>query len=190
MVTRDAVQCGARASELVDEDWPAIFSKVSKDQNGKQCTSITSYKELHRAVNCKKLDKNQKAKALWALKEAQDKGIHFLRSGQRVEDPNKIPSEVRCLGNPPEKPNGRSGRRTGTYKGMWTGPAISNERCVMSEVFGSCLLFGLRITWQQSMLEVMSCEYGTTQLLVMRRLRAMPGTVSWKLQTRSSQGQR
>ena len=31
---------------------------------------------------------------------------------------------------------------------------------MMSKVFGSCLLFGLRITWQQSMLEVMSCEDG------------------------------
>ena len=36
------------------------------------------YKELHQAVECNKSGENKKAKALWTLQEAKDKGIYMF----------------------------------------------------------------------------------------------------------------
>ena len=84
---------------LVDEDrhviCQAVFSKVSKDQNGKP-TTVTS--SCTKRSQCEKSEENKKAKALWALKEAKDKGMDFLRSGQGAEGPNKIPSKIGSFG--------------------------------------------------------------------------------------------
>ena len=60
----------------------------------------------------------------------------FLRSGTGAEGPNKIPSKIGSFGNPLEEPDGCSGRVIRLK--MWTGPVISNERCVMSTAFDLC----------------------------------------------------
>ena len=39
------------------------------------------YVELHKEVKCKKSGENEKAKALWSLREAKDKGIDFYDLG-------------------------------------------------------------------------------------------------------------
>ena len=69
------------------------------------------YKELHQAVRCKLSGENKKGKALWSVKEAEDRGVDFYDPGSVQKIQNKIPSKVGSLGNPPEESDGCLGRR-------------------------------------------------------------------------------
>ena len=78
----------------------------------------------------KRSGENKNAKALLPLKEEKGQRNRCLRSGQRAEDPNKIP-RFGSLGNPPEEPDVCCGRCTESYmEEVKDGPVISNERCV------------------------------------------------------------
>ena len=111
-----------------NEDWHAICQAFFQGVEGSEWENMYhKYKELHQAVTCKKSGQNKEAKALWSLKEAENRGIYFLRSGQRAEDQDKIPNKVGSLGIPPEEPDGCSGRRTErTEKNV--GPPIHEQR--------------------------------------------------------------
>ena len=90
-----------------------------------------NYKELHKAVTCEKSGENEKAKALWTLKEAKDKGIgfHDLGSAQKTQTRFQVRLDLWAIH---EEPAGCSGRRTETCS--WPAPVISNERCILSRV--------------------------------------------------------
>ena len=49
------------------------------------CHSAGWSKELHQAVESKKSGDNKKAKVLWAMEEAKDKGIYFYEVGNAKE---------------------------------------------------------------------------------------------------------
>ena len=84
---------------VVDEDWHATghFSKGSRDQNGRPCSTVTR-RELHQAVSCKKSGTPEGQGALVCERSTRQRN-RFLRSGQCAEDSSKIPSEVASLGN-------------------------------------------------------------------------------------------
>ena len=50
------------------------------------------FKELHKAVNLKKSGENKKAKKLWSLKKAKDKGtdFHDLGSVQKIQTRSQV----------------------------------------------------------------------------------------------------
>ena len=65
----------------MDEDHAicqAIFQRVEGQERE---TMYDYYKHIHQAVKCKKSRENKKAKALWPLKEAKDKGVDFYDLG-------------------------------------------------------------------------------------------------------------
>ena len=76
----------------VDEDWHAICQTICKGVEGSEWEAMYyQYKDLHQAVESKKSGENKKAKVLWALKDAKDKGVDFRRRGQgrRHQDERK-----------------------------------------------------------------------------------------------------
>ena len=69
-------------AQLVDEDWHASCQAIYKGVEGREWeTMYFQFQEMHHAVYSKKSDENNKAKVLWALTEAKDKGIHCCDAG-------------------------------------------------------------------------------------------------------------
>ena len=100
----------------MDEDWHAVCQAIYKCLEGAELdTMYRKYVELHKAVRCKKSGDNEKAKALWSIKEAKQRN-KFPRLGQRTEDPNEIPSNVGHLGNPSEEPFNHAGKSFGVNR--------------------------------------------------------------------------
>ena len=62
----------------VDEDWhafcSAIFEGIERPEWEAMCYR---YKDLHQAVKKQEMEEHEKAKVLWALKEAKDRGVDF-----------------------------------------------------------------------------------------------------------------
>ena len=86
-----------------------------------------------------KSGENRKAKVLWGLEEAKDKGAVFYNLGSVQQIQTRPQGRLDLLGNPPEEHSGCSGRRTETYTAKrWASPAMSNERIVKAEACGSC----------------------------------------------------
>ena len=99
---------------FVGEDWHAICQAIRKDVEEPEWEALYhKYKEQHQAVKTRKYTENQKAKVLWALKEAKNKGIDGHGVGPRKDGPNEIPSKIGRLGNPFEGPDGRIGKSLG-----------------------------------------------------------------------------
>ena len=74
-------------SPLVDEDCHTICQAIFQGVEGAYI-----FEELHNAVTCKKSGEKKKARALWTLKEAKDKGIDFydLGSVQKVRTRSQV----------------------------------------------------------------------------------------------------
>ena len=116
------------------------FFKVSRDQNRRP--SIANCKELHQAVNCKKSEENKKAKALWSLKGANNKGIDVYDLGSVPKIQTR--SQVRLdLGNPPEECDDWSGKRTETHRAKML---ASDQQRAMCRVTSECF-FELARRW-------------------------------------------
>ena len=82
-----ARKCQAIFEGVEGSEWEAMYYKK---------------KELQQAVKFKKSEENKNAKALWALKEAKDKGVAFYALGSR----SKSSSAASFLGNPFTELNG------------------------------------------------------------------------------------
>ena len=77
----------------MDEYWHAICQAIFQGVEGSEWeTMYYKYKELHQAVQCKTSGENKKAKAVWSLKEAKDKGIDFydLGSVQKIQTGSQV----------------------------------------------------------------------------------------------------
>ena len=62
----------------MDEDWHATCQAIYKGVEGPEWKVMyIKYVEMHKAVNIKKPGGNKKAKTLWTLKEAKDKGLGY-----------------------------------------------------------------------------------------------------------------
>ena len=95
-------------SPHVDENWHATCQAIFQGVEGSDWETMYYNWKLPEAVKCKKSAENRKVMALWSLK--------FLRSVQRAEDSNKIPSNFGSLCNPLEEPDGCRGRRAEAHK--------------------------------------------------------------------------
>ena len=85
---------------LVDEDWHAPCQAIFQGVEGSEWeTRYYKCVELHQGVKSKQSGDNKKARALWSLKEAKDKGIDFYDLGSV----QKIPTAALA-------------KRTGTYR--------------------------------------------------------------------------
>ena len=74
------------APPLVAADWyafcQAIFQGIEEPEwDAMYC----HYKNLHQAVKSKKFGENTKAKVLWAMKEAKDKGVDYFDTNHQKE---------------------------------------------------------------------------------------------------------
>ena len=67
-----------RGSPLVDHDWYAFCQALYEGTAGDDWEEMyESYNEMSRAVGVRKPREAQKAKALWAMKAAKDRGEDF-----------------------------------------------------------------------------------------------------------------
>ena len=73
---------GAMTKTGTPSAWP--FLKESKDQSGKPC--IIETRTFTKQCKSKKSGENKKAKELWALKEAKDRGIDLFDASHEEED--------------------------------------------------------------------------------------------------------
>ena len=63
---------------LVDADWQAFCQAIQKGIEGCEWEELHhQYRDLSKAAGAKKPSKSQKAKALWAMKAAKDRGDEF-----------------------------------------------------------------------------------------------------------------
>ena len=101
---------------LVDDDWLAICQAIYKGVEGPEWEAMyCQYKELHQAAKSKNFIEKRKGQGtvVWALKEAEDRGIDFYDLGNVKKIHTRIRSTVVSLGNPFEKPVRRAGESLG-----------------------------------------------------------------------------
>ena len=77
-----------KTTNVRDQRWEppqvdAEFHRESKDQSRTPCTT---HKDLHHAVKSKKSGENKKAKVLWAMNEAKDRGEDYHDTNRRQEE--------------------------------------------------------------------------------------------------------
>ena len=71
---------------LVDADWHAFFQAIFQGVEGPEWEATCHhYKDLHQAVKCKKPGENTKAKVLWTMNEAKDRGQDHCDPGHQKE---------------------------------------------------------------------------------------------------------
>ena len=94
---------------LADDDWHVTCQAIFQGVEGSEWeTTHHNYKELHQ----------QEGHDTLVFYRSESQRNRFLRSGQRAEESNKIPSEDGSLGNSPEESDGCHGRRAEAH-GRW-----------------------------------------------------------------------
>ena len=69
---------------LVDADWHAFCHAIHTGIQGSDWEDLYDrYKDMSKAAGVKKPNENQKAKALWKMKAAKDRGEDLRRSWRR-----------------------------------------------------------------------------------------------------------
>ena len=104
----------------MDEDWHAIcrpFSKVSRDQSGKPCT--TRMYRCTKRSNVRNREENKKASALWPLKEAKGTGIGVYDPGSVRKKKTRSQVRLDFWAIHWKNPTGCLARRAETH-GSWS----------------------------------------------------------------------
>ena len=70
---------------LVDADWHAFCQAIHKGLKGKEWELYHHYKELNQATRAKKPSERQKARALWAMKAAWDRGEEYYDPARKED---------------------------------------------------------------------------------------------------------
>ena len=118
--------------------WMRICQAIVQGVDGEEWeTMYYKYIGLHQAVECEKYPENKKAKALWSLTEAKDKGVNFDALGSVHTIPGRTQARLDLWAIHRKGPTAALANALERAEQEMLDGITSNERIAIMEVMSS-----------------------------------------------------